>query len=115
MIVSPFRNINRLFVQSLEAGENDPTSNSFDKHYRLLLKLKDLNALIDNKPFFEEPIRNKQEAYENPVEILRNNDYTTGSFRLFVPSKSLSTHWHRFIKQKMLKRPKKINFTGKLE
>ena len=33
MIDPTFRNINRLFVQSIKAGENDPTRNSFDKYY----------------------------------------------------------------------------------
>ena len=30
----------------------------------LLLEIKDFNALIDNKPFFDYPVK-KQEAYEN--------------------------------------------------
>ena len=31
MIDPKFRNINRVFIQSLKAGENDLTSNSFDE------------------------------------------------------------------------------------
>ena len=31
----------------------------------LLVEIKDLNALIENKPFFDHPVKNKQEAYEN--------------------------------------------------
>ena len=27
-------------------------------------EIKDLNALIDNKPFFGQPVRSKQETYE---------------------------------------------------
>ena len=42
-----------------------------------LVEIKDFNVLIDNKPFLYQPIKNKQEAYEKPVEISRNNDYTT--------------------------------------
>ena len=30
-----------------------------------LVEIKDFNALIDNKPFFDQHIINKQEAYEN--------------------------------------------------
>ena len=41
--------------------------------------VEDFNALIENKPFFDQPIKNKQEAYENLVEIARNSDYTTGN------------------------------------
>ena len=42
-----------------------------------LVEIKDFNVLIDNKPFLYQPMKNKQEAYEKPVEISRNNDYTT--------------------------------------
>ena len=41
------------------------------------MEIKDLNALIDNTPFFNQPIKNKQEAYENLVKISINDDYTT--------------------------------------
>ena len=36
-----------------------------------LVEIKDFNALIDNKPFFDQPVKNKQEAYEKLI------DYTT--------------------------------------
>ena len=39
-----------------------------------LIEIKDFNALIDNKSFFDQPVKNKQEAYEEPVEISRNGD-----------------------------------------
>ena len=43
-----------------------------------LVKFKDFNALIDNKPlFFNHPVKNKQEAYEKPMEITKTDDYTT--------------------------------------
>ena len=35
--------------------------------------------LIDGKSFFDAPIKNKEEAYEQIVEISRNNDYITGN------------------------------------
>ena len=35
--------------------------------------------LIDGKPFFDTPIKNKEEAFEQIVEMSRNNDYTTGN------------------------------------
>ena len=44
-----------------------------------LAEVKDFNALIDNKPFFNQPIKNKQETYEKLVKMSRNNDYTTGN------------------------------------
>ena len=58
-----FRNINRLFVLLVKNGNNDPTRNYFDKYYMLLVEIKDFNALIDNRPFFDQPVKNKQEAY----------------------------------------------------
>ena len=31
----------------------------FYKYYMPLVEIKGLNALIDNKPFFDEPVKNK--------------------------------------------------------
>ena len=45
-----------------------------------LVEIKDFKELIENKLFFGQPPKNKQEAYEKLVEISRNNDYTTGNF-----------------------------------
>ena len=74
-----FRNINRLLVLSFKNGDNDPTINSFDEYYMPLVETKDFNPLIDNKPFFDQLVKNKQNAYEKLIEISRNNDYTTGN------------------------------------
>ena len=62
MIDPTIRNINRLFVQ-------------------------DFNVLIDNKPLFDQPVKNKQEVYENNVKMSRNNNYTSGN--LLTPPKLL--------------------------
>ena len=37
------------------------------------------NALIDNKPFFDLPVKNNQRVYEKEklIEMSRNDDYTT--------------------------------------
>ena len=62
-LVDPaFRNINRLFVVSSKNGNNDPTRNYFN-----------------NKLIFDQPVKNKQEAYEKLVEMSRNDNYTTGN------------------------------------
>ena len=34
-----------------------------------LVEIKDYNALLNNKPFFDQPIRNKQEAYGKLAEM----------------------------------------------
>ena len=43
----------------------------------LLIEIKDFNALSENKPFFDQPVKNKQEAYEKLFEMSKNDDYTT--------------------------------------
>ena len=59
-----FTNINRLFVLSFENGSNILTINYFEKYYILLIEIKDFDVLIDNEPFFDQPMKNKQEACE---------------------------------------------------
>ena len=52
-----FRNINRLCALSFNNGNDDTTRNFFDEYYMPLVEIKDFNALIDNKPFFYQPIK----------------------------------------------------------
>ena len=47
--------------------------------YMSLVVIHAFNALIDNKPFFDQPVKNKPEVYEKLVEMSRNSDYTTGN------------------------------------
>ena len=44
-----------------------------------LVEIKAFNALNDNKPSFDQPVKNKQEAYKKLIEMSRNDDYTTGN------------------------------------
>ena len=71
-------NVNRLFVLSFE-NEND--RNSFSKYYVPKVEIKDFNVLIDGKPFFEIPVKNKKKHFiiEQIIEMSKNNDYTTGN------------------------------------
>ena len=57
MIDPTFRNINRLFFLLLKNGDNDPTRNYFDKYYKPLVEIKDFNALLDNKSFFDQLLK----------------------------------------------------------
>ena len=50
----------------------------------LLVEIKDFNTLIDSKPFFDQLVKNKQEAYEKLVEMSPNVDYTTGNLLDFL-------------------------------
>ena len=72
-------NINRLFVLSFKNGDNDRTRNFFDSYYIPSVEIKDFDALIDNKPRFDHPVKNKQEAYEKLIEMSRNDNYTAGN------------------------------------
>ena len=71
-----FTNVNRLFVLSFE-NEYDRTS--FSKYYLPEVEIKYFNALIDRKPVFEIPVKNKEEAYEAIIEMSKNNGDTTGN------------------------------------
>ena len=73
---STFRNFNKPFVQSFKPDESDPTRNYFDKYYMPLVEIKVFNALIDNKPFFNQPIKGKEQSYEKPFQMSWNNDFT---------------------------------------
>ena len=74
-----FKNMNRLIVFSFKNGNDYPTRHSFDRYYMIVVEIKDFNALIDNKPFFDQPVKNKQESYEKLIEMPRNDDYTKGN------------------------------------
>ena len=52
-----FTNVNRLFILTFE-NEDDRTS--FSKYYVLEFEIKDFNVLIDEKPFFEIPVKIKK-------------------------------------------------------
>ena len=57
MIDPTFTNIKRLFVLSFKNSNDNPTRDSFDKYYMPLVEIKNFNAIIDNKPFFNQPIK----------------------------------------------------------
>ena len=43
-----------------------------------LIEIKSFNAVIDNKHYFDRPLKNEQEANEKTVEKSRNSYHTTG-------------------------------------
>ena len=45
----------------------------------LVVEINDFMALIDNKPFFYQRVKNKQEAYEELAKMSRNDNYTTAN------------------------------------
>ena len=69
MIDPTFTNIKRLFVLSFKNSNDNPTRDSFDKYYMPLVEIKNFNAIIDNKPFFNQPVkkqtRSRWRIYQN--------------------------------------------------
>ena len=49
-----------------------------------MVEIKDFNALLDNKLFFDQPIKWKSEAYETLVEMSRKDDSTIGNWLYFL-------------------------------
>ena len=75
--------------------------------------------MIDRKQFFEIPVKNKEEAYEAIIEIIKNNDYTTGNLLGYEYFKG---HYELIgidlSKKTELENPdlkQQINFIGRLE
>ena len=100
------------------AFENEEDRSSFSKYYTPTVEIKDYNVLIDEKPFFEIPIKNKEETYQTIIELIRNSDYTTGNlldyeyfsshYKLIAIDLSRQTELESDMKQQ-------INFTGRSE
>ena len=64
-LINPtFRNINKLFVLSFR---NIIVRESFLRYYMPLVEIKDFNVIIDNKPFFDQPVKKKnKKRMKNP-------------------------------------------------
>ena len=76
LIDPTFTNVNRLSVLSFE---NETGRTSFSKYFLPKAEIKDFNILIDGKQFFEIPVKNKKEEYEQIIEMSKNDHYTTGN------------------------------------
>ena len=44
-----------------------------------LVEINDFNALIDNRPVFDQAVKIKQEGYEKIIEMSKNDVYATGN------------------------------------
>ena len=116
LIDPKFTKVNRLFVLSFE---NENHKASFSKYYVPNVQIKDFNVLIDGKSFFDLPIKNDEETYEQIIEMEKNNDYTTGNL---LDYEYFSKHYKLIAidlsKQIELENPdlkQQINFIGRLE
>ena len=78
MIDPRFTNVNRLFVLSFKnedknEDESESIRTSLKKYYVPTVEV------TGGKLFFEIPLKNKEQAYEQIIEMSRNNDYTTSN------------------------------------
>ena len=116
LIDPTFTNVNRLFVLSFE---NEDDRKSFSKYYVPKIEIKDCNVLINGKPFFEIPVKNKEEVYEAIIEMSKNNNYTTGNlldYEYFKDHYKLTaTDLSKQIELENVDLKQQINFIGRLE
>ena len=116
LIDPTFTNVNRLFVFTFE---NEYNRTSFSKYYVPKVEVKDFNVLIDGKPFFKIPVKNKEEAYEKIIEMSKNNDYTMGNlldYEYFKDhNKLIAIDLSKQIELENLDLKQQINFIGRLE
>ena len=86
-----------------------------------LVEIIDFNALIDNKQFFDQPVKSKQEPYGKLIEISRNDDYRTKSLLDYLHHQKhykligIDLSRKKKVPPKFLRIPPQIYFTGKLE
>ena len=76
LIDPTFNNVNRLFVL---AFQNEEDRRSFSKYYTPTVEIKDYSVIIDGEPFYEIPIKDKEEIYKEITEIIRNDLLRTGN------------------------------------
>ena len=89
---------------------------SFSCYYVLKVEIKNFNVLIDEKSFFDLPVKNEEEAYTKTNDMSNNNDYTTVNYLNVAYFKDN----YKLIaidlsKQTKLKDLQQISFIGKLD
>ena len=113
LIDSIFNNVHRIFVL---AFENEEGRSSFSKYYTPTAEIKDYNILIDQQPFFEIPIKNKEGTYKAITELVRNGNFPADNL---LDCEYFSTHYKLIAidlsRQKADLENQQINFIGTLE
>ena len=113
LIDPTFNNVSRLFVL---AFPNEEDRNSFSKYYTPTVEIKDYNVILDGEPFYEIPIKNKEETYKTISELIRNDLLRTGNefnFECFCQHYKLIAI--NLSKQKSDFKNQQINFIGKIK
>ena len=77
ILIDPtFTNVNRLFVL---AYQNDADRQSFFQYYLPRVMVKDYYVITDKLAFFDFPIKTEEQAYEQIIDISKNDEYATGN------------------------------------
>ena len=85
LVDSTFTNFNRLFVLSFARTNAANKRKSFSHYYLSKVEIKDFNALIDGKSFFDLPVKKmKKKLTKKIMDMSNNNDYTTGNLLDFA-------------------------------
>ena len=75
--------------------------------------------IIDEKPFFEIPVKNKEKAYEQIIEMSKDNDYATGNFLDYEYFKDhnqlVATNLNKQTELENLDLKQQISFIGRIE
>ena len=80
------------------------------------IEIKDYNVLIDLQPFYDIPIKNKEQTYKNITELYNYDNYATGNsldYEYFCKHYKLIAI--DLSKQNADFKNQQINFVGKLE
>ena len=113
LIAPTFNNVNKLFVLAIP-NEKDRTS--FSKYYTPTVEIKDYNVLIDLQPFFDIPIKNKEQNYKAITELTNHNNCTTGNSLTY---EYFCNHYKLIAidlsKENAEFKNQQINFVGRLE
>ena len=115
MIDPAFNNVNRLFAL---AFPNEKDRIYFSKYYTPNIEIKcNYNVILDGEtPFYDIPIKNKEETYKAITELVKYDDYVTGdslNFKYFCGHYKLIAI--DLSKQKADLENQQINFLGRLE
>ena len=71
------------FVFSFKKGNDNPKQNSLSEYCMSSVEVQYFNALIKNNPIFGQPLKNRQEAYENLFEMSKKWLHKKKPIRLF--------------------------------
>ena len=76
-----FQGVNRLFVMAFNSAANNATRNSYERYYLPRVGIKDCNAIIDGRSFYDNNINSDVEKYTELKKVMigKGEDYNTGS------------------------------------